>query len=88
MMGGPPEFLRSCMGKTSTEKRDVPGAVVLAQAIAAFGIAELLRITSVRNGKRSTVELQRTNIDKRTSEDPIPWRPWREKFRQSSGNGH
>jgi hypothetical protein len=39
---------------------------------AVFGIGEVLRITTVRNGKRSKVELRRTNIAKMTSEDPIP----------------
>src|SRR4030095_5032561 len=41
---------------------------------AAFGIASLLRITTVRNRKRSTVELSRADIEKMTSEDPIPAR--------------
>ncbi len=39
---------------------------------AAFGIAEVLRITTVRNGKRSQVELKRSNIESVSSEDPIP----------------
>jgi hypothetical protein len=39
---------------------------------AAFGIASLLRITTVRNRKRSTVELSRSGIESMTSEDPIP----------------
>src|SRR5438552_1318068 len=38
---------------------------------AAFGIAELLRITTVRNGKRSTVELKRSEIERMKSDDPI-----------------
>src|SRR5947208_1722164 len=38
---------------------------------AAFGIADLLRITTVRNGKRSKVELKRSEIEKMKSEDPI-----------------
>jgi hypothetical protein len=38
---------------------------------AAFGIAELLRITTVRNGKRSKVELTRASIESMSSEDPI-----------------
>src|SRR6266705_553856 len=41
---------------------------------AAFGIAGLMRITTVRNGKRSAVELSRTNIETITSEEPIPLR--------------
>jgi hypothetical protein len=39
---------------------------------AAFGIASLLRITTVQNRKRSTVELSRSDIETMTSEDPIP----------------
>lgn len=38
---------------------------------AAFGIAGLLRITTVRNGKRSKVELKRSEIEKMKSDDPI-----------------
>lgn len=39
---------------------------------AAFGIAAILRIITVRNGKRSTVELSRADIETMTSEDPVP----------------
>jgi hypothetical protein len=39
---------------------------------AAFGIADVLRVTTVHNGKRSKVELRRSNINAMTSEDPIP----------------
>lgn len=39
---------------------------------AAFGIADILRLTTVRKGKRSTVELKRNDISKMKSEDPIP----------------
>jgi len=39
---------------------------------AAFGIADLLRITTVRNGKRSKVELKRSEIEKMKSDDPVP----------------
>jgi hypothetical protein len=38
---------------------------------AAFGIADVLRITTVRNGKRSKVELKRSEIEKMKSDDPI-----------------
>src|SRR5437588_9051445 len=41
---------------------------------AAFGIASLLRIITVHNRKRSTVELSRADIEVMTSEDPIPVR--------------
>ena len=39
---------------------------------AAFGIGNKLKIQTVRNGKRSSVELDRKKIDKMSSEDPIP----------------
>ncbi len=39
---------------------------------AAFGIAGLLHITSVRNGKRSQVELHRSDVEAMTSVDSIP----------------
>jgi hypothetical protein len=39
---------------------------------AAFGIASVLRITTVRSGKRSQVELKRASIESMSSEDPIP----------------
>jgi hypothetical protein len=39
---------------------------------AAFGIADLLRITTVQNGKRSKVELRRTEIEAMTSGEEIP----------------
>jgi hypothetical protein len=39
---------------------------------AAFGIADILRVTTVRNGKRSRVELRREDITEMNSEDPIP----------------
>ena len=37
---------------------------------AAFGIAEVLRIITVRNGKRSRVELKRSSLDAMSSADP------------------
>jgi hypothetical protein len=39
---------------------------------AAFGIAEVLRVKSVRNGIRSQVQLSRNDIEAMASEDPIP----------------
>jgi hypothetical protein len=41
---------------------------------AAFGIADTLRVTTVKNGKRSRVELRRSDIEKMGSEDPVPVR--------------
>jgi len=41
---------------------------------AAFGIADLLRITTTRSGRRSKVELSRADIAKMSSEEPIPVR--------------
>lgn len=39
---------------------------------AAFGIGDVLRITTVRNGKRSKVQLIRQEIEKMGSADPVP----------------
>jgi len=39
---------------------------------AAFGIADTLRVTTIRNKKRSIVELKRKSIESMTAEDPIP----------------
>jgi hypothetical protein len=39
---------------------------------AAFGIADCLQITTIRSGKRSKVELHRDEVERMTSEDPIP----------------
>ena len=39
---------------------------------AAFGVADVLRISTVRNKKRSKVQLSREDINKMSSEDPIP----------------
>lgn len=39
---------------------------------AAFGIADILRITTIRKGKRTRVEISRTDVEKMSSEDPIP----------------
>lgn len=39
---------------------------------AAFGIANVLRISTVRNGKRSTVELSRKDIENTSNKDRVP----------------
>ena len=54
---------------------------------AAFGIASSLRITTVRNRKRSTVELSRSDIEKMTSEDPIPVRKVEKEIATNQPNG-
>ena len=54
---------------------------------AAFGIAELLRITTVRNGKRSTVELKRSEIERMKSDDPISVRVIEKEEPNSATNG-
>ena len=41
---------------------------------AAFGVGDLLRVTSVRNGHRAAVELSRADLEKASSGDPIPVR--------------
>jgi hypothetical protein len=54
---------------------------------AAFGIADLLRITTVRNGKRSKVELRRSDIEKMTSEDPIRVKEIEKEVPTTGANG-
>jgi hypothetical protein len=54
---------------------------------AAFGIASSLQITTVRNRKRSTVELSRSDIEKMTSEDPIPVRKVEKEIVTNQPNG-
>jgi len=54
---------------------------------AAFGIAEVLRITTIRNRKRSKVELRRSKIASMASEDPIPVEILEKELATSSANG-
>ena len=55
---------------------------------AAFGIADVLRITTVRNGKRSKVELTRADLDAAASSgDEIPVRELEREVRTSEPNG-
>lgn len=54
---------------------------------AAFGIAATLRIISVRNGKRSIVELSRADIETMTSEEPIPVRKVEKEIATDQPNG-
>src|SRR5438128_807170 len=54
---------------------------------AAFGIASSLRITTVRSRKRSTVELNRSDIENMTSEDPIPVRKVEKEVPTNQQNG-
>ena len=54
---------------------------------AAFGIGDILRVTSIRNGKRSCVELRRSDIDKMKSEDPIPVRGIEREIETDKPNG-
>ncbi|MBI4657648.1 MAG: ATP-binding protein [Verrucomicrobia bacterium] len=54
---------------------------------AAFGIADILRITSVRNSKRSKIELRRSDIERMTSEDPIPVKKLEKEEMTTEPNG-
>lgn len=54
---------------------------------AAFGIADVLRVTSVRDFRRSIVELTRPDLDKVTSGDPIPVRILQNEIACSDPNG-
>ena len=54
---------------------------------AAFGIGDLLRVTSVRDSRRSIVELTRADLDKVSSGDPIPVRVLENEVACSEPNG-
>lgn len=54
---------------------------------AAFGIANILRIITVRNGKRSSVELSRDEVQAMTSGDEIPVRVLEREVRTAQANG-
>lgn len=54
---------------------------------AAFGIADLLRIITVRYGRRSVIELSRADIDRMKSEDPIPVRTLERESPTDAPNG-
>ncbi len=54
---------------------------------AAFGIGEILRLTTVRNGRRSSVELCRGDIEVMTGGDPIPVRELEREVPTTEPNG-
>jgi hypothetical protein len=54
---------------------------------AAFGIGDLLRVTSVRDSRRSVVELTRSDLNKVSSGDPIPVRILQNEIACSDPNG-
>lgn len=54
---------------------------------AAFGIADVLRITTVRGGKRSSVVLERSDVDGMGPEDLIPVLTLERESRTSEKNG-
>jgi hypothetical protein len=54
---------------------------------AAFGIATILRITTVRNGKRSVVQLTRADVEARPHGDEIPVKVLESETRTSTANG-
>jgi hypothetical protein len=54
---------------------------------AAFGIANLLRITTVRGGKRSQVELSRADLEAMGSGDPVPVRTLEREVESDQPNG-
>lgn len=54
---------------------------------AAFGIADALRVTTVRDGKRSSVELHRADIERITSGAPIPVKTLEQEHPIQAPNG-
>jgi DNA topoisomerase VI subunit B len=62
-------------GENLDRKSGVPGRGRFGTGkSAAFGIGDLLRVTSVRGSRRSVVELTRSDLDKVPSGNPIPVR--------------
>jgi DNA topoisomerase VI subunit B len=53
---------------------------------AALGIASILRITTIRNGKRSIVELHRADIEKMNGEE-VPVQTIEKEVRSTEANG-
>ncbi len=54
---------------------------------AAFGIGDLLRITTVREGRRSTVELERKGLEHADAGKPVPVRVAEREVATSESNG-
>ncbi len=54
---------------------------------AAFGIGDLLRVTSVRDGRRSTVEVSRAELEGSSSGEPVPVRVLENEVPCSDHNG-
>jgi len=54
---------------------------------AAFGIGDVLRITTARNGKRSRVELRRNDLESMQSGDPVAVRTIEREVAITSANG-
>lgn len=54
---------------------------------AAFGIADVLRLTTVNAGKRTTVELRRADLDAMNSVDPVPVKTLEREVPTSQPNG-
>jgi hypothetical protein len=54
---------------------------------AAFGVGDLLRLTTVRNGRRSKVELTRAALEAAADGDPVPVRTLEEEVPTDQSNG-
>lgn len=54
---------------------------------AAFGIGDVLRLTTIRDGKRSKVELRRSDIEAMESGDPVPVRELEREESTTEPNG-
>lgn len=76
-------------GENIDRKRGQPGRGRFGTGkAAAFGIADVLRITTVRDGKRSKVELTRTDLDAAAaSGDEIPVREIEREVKTARPNG-
>ena len=54
---------------------------------AAFGVANVLRVITVRNGKRSEVQLRRSSVESQTEGDKIPVEEHEDEVATNEKNG-
>jgi len=75
-------------GENLDRKSGVPGRGRFGTGkSAAFGIGDLLRVTSVRDGRRSTVEVSRADLEGGSSGDPVPVRVLESEVSCADPNG-
>lgn len=75
-------------GENLDRKRGRPGRGQFGTGkSAAFAIAEVLRLRTVRNNRRSVVELHRSDLERAESGEPVPVRIIEDEIRTTEPNG-